>query len=661
MILGYLGNSPAPSTLQIYDYVKDTFLLSYTPPQYPISHPSPSPSQVPRPSPNSGPSSPTTSSAHPGNTPVPHDGASGKRNHIAAAVGATLSILALVLLGVGATYYVKRRRSPARGNNRFVTLGEDDDGRSGPHFEGGPIALSLDNMRYRNRRSKWDSGFLNSLSGAIGSIVVSNRFSNVPERRDMLADEDTREFGRWYTRSRQDRLSGSSWSLRSILGQRVGTREPSMSSSLGMATRREKTDSSTDTAVLIGDQDGVYPTTSQVRLPRPQDMIYPRHYPKYVDPFTDPFETQLDLGVDKGETMERSGQPYLHPLPRPFTTVQTALPASQARQALSTLPEHTSQKTLSIYEHPQSDSSHTSNHHTLVSDGSRSQLSSPPTSEPPQPSPMASSSIFESRPLSQLVRRSDSWWARFSRTSFLDRRPSNASRASGGISEFRDPKTPPHLIAIDESTPIEDPVRSRLVSRALSAVYEKHNKSKTSVGTADTEAIEKMARVADVQIMRSGSQRTTSTDTTTSLHIHTRSYSRFQDNGYTEDTNPNPFDAPGIAPWQSPFHSPADDSDRNSNSSWFPREHPSPTLSHDRSPAIVPQQHSPVQLSSVATRIRDIERRTSQAQSSLPLTNTKHWEEKVKQPGVTMTYGLIPRPSLFVANPDHTRSPSADS
>ena len=550
---------------------------------------------------------------------------------------------------------MRRRRSPTHGNNRFVALGQGDDSRSSFHFEGGPIALSLDNKRYRNGRPRWDSGLLNSLSSVIGGI---NRFSNVPERRDMLADEDTREFDRWHARSRQDRLSGSSWSLRSILqGQRVGTREPSMSSSLGMVTRREKTDSSADTAMLVGDHDGVYPMTPQVRLPRPQDMIYPK-YPKYVDPFTDPIETLLDHGMDKDETMARPGQPYLHPLPRPFTTVQTVLPVSQARHALGTLPENSSQKTLPIYEHPQSDSSHASNHNTLVSDGSRSQLTSPPTSETPQPSPMASSSIIETRPLSQLVRRSDSWWTRFSRTSFLDRRPSNASRVSGGMSEFRDPKTPPTLIAINESTPIEDPMKPHLVSRTLSAVYENHNKSKTSVRTADTEAIERMARMADVQIVRSGSQRTTSTDTT-SFHIHSRSYSRFQDSGQPEDTNSNPLDAPDI--WQSPFHSPADDSDRNSNFSGFPHEHPSPILSHPQSPAIVPQQYSPTPSSSVATRICNPERRAPHAQGPLPPTNTKHWEEKVKQPGVSMTYGLTPRLSLFVANPDHTRSPSADS
>ena len=651
MILGYLEDSPAPPTLQIYDCVHDTFSPTYTPPQHPISLP-PASSSVPSPSSNSGPSSSTTPSANPSNTPVPPDGIPGNGNHIGAAIGATLGILALVLLGVGARYYLRRRRSLTRANNRFVALGQDDDGRNSPHFEGGPVAVSWDNERYRNRRSRWDSGFLTSLSGVIGGVALSNKFSNVPERRDILADEDTREFDRWYAQSRRgDRISGSSWSLRSIIGQRVETWEPSMSSSLGMATRREKTDSSADTSMLVGDH-AIYPMTPQVRLPKSRDMVYP----KYIDPFADPVETQFDHRMDKDETMAGSEQPYLHPLPRPFTTVQTILPTFQAEQALSTLREHASQQTLSTYEHPQSDSSHTSNHHTLVSDGSRSQLLSPPTGA------VVSSSIMEIRPLGQLVRRSDSWWARFSRTSFLDRRPSNVSRVSGGMSEFefRDPKPPPVLIAIDESTPIEDPVRPRLVPRALSAVYEQHNKSKTSVGTADTEAIERIAGMADVQIMRSGSQRTASSYYTRNS-LHTRSSSRFQDLGQTEDTNPDPSSAPEIASWQSPFHSPTDESDGNPNLSGFPRDYPSPILSHGGSPTIDPQHDPTAPSPSVATRIHDLGRRASHAHGPLPLTNTRHWEEKVKQPGVSMTYGLIPRPSLFVANPDHTRTPSADS
>jgi hypothetical protein len=44
-------------------------------------------------------------------------------------------------------------------------------------------------------------------------------------------------------------------------------------------------------------------------------------------------------------------------------------------------------------------------------------------------------------------------------------------------------------------------------------------------------------------------------------------------------------------------------------------------------------------------------------------TNTKKFEERIrkKSHGATVNYGLVPRPSLYVANPDHGAKLSGDS
>jgi len=222
------------------------------------------------------------------------------------------------------------------------------------------------------------------------------------------------------------------------------------------------------------------------------------------------------------------------------------------------------------------------------------------------------------------MRRSDSWWTRFSRTNFLDRRSSNGSRLSRPLPGIRDPQPPPRLLVIEES---EHPVIPELVSpkagksstKTTSGIYNAHNKSLTSVKTADTEALERMAGGADVQIIRSGSHLSTSSDdTASSLHQarpHSWNRSLSEDREILSCDNENVSTAP--SPGFSDEHGLHVDIP-NQPEDLEGREEPSPITAN--------------------TPSREVKERTS-----------------------AMTVRLIQRPSLFIANPDHRLTPSNDT
>ena len=65
-----------------------------------------------------------------------------------------------------------------------------------------------------NRRLLYSLG----LSGALGVATKMKNVGDGYQRRDMLADEDTRSFGEWYASGGKEGTEGSSWSLKSILG-----------------------------------------------------------------------------------------------------------------------------------------------------------------------------------------------------------------------------------------------------------------------------------------------------------------------------------------------------------------------------------------------------------------------------------------------------------
>jgi hypothetical protein len=288
------------------------------------------------------------------------------------------------------------------------------------------------------------------------------------------------------------------------------------------------------------------------------------------------------------------------------------------------------------------------------------------------------------------MRRTDSWWTRFSRTTLLNRRLSDASRTSGtnGIFEIRDPKPPPHLDAIAENIhlvsrsessrtsqePLPHQQQGPILGREASMVYKtNHGKSVSSLRTVDSEAIERMAGTMDVfqRINTSNSHRTTgSINSSGGRSIDTlRSLDAGHDNHVSSGGT-----SQGIMPDDPLAVSPSLPAPGSHYAlEYFPPQLSSPPLlpmpSSPKdcligSPQLLPSKSTLVSPSSpnVADRIHAFESRMSLGQtSSPPAATTRHREERTKK-RVTVDYGLVPRASLFVANPDsHLLSTSGDS
>jgi hypothetical protein len=119
--------------------------------------------------------------------------------------------------------------------------------------EGIPAARLSDDTMSPNEHG-WGFGVLDTigLASILRAATGGRTVRHIPERRDMLADEDTRDFGEWYDARRRDGSSGSAWSLRSILGARMRTREPSAASTLGGGMMfREKSDPFSEQSSLV--------------------------------------------------------------------------------------------------------------------------------------------------------------------------------------------------------------------------------------------------------------------------------------------------------------------------------------------------------------------------------------------------------------------------
>ena len=710
LIKGYDNNGPAPAALQIYNSSSQSFVSFFEP--LPPTQTTPTNSQTGK-SPTSStirPPSSTTSSTtiDPNNPSSDVNYSSSKR---AVAIGATLGAFAFLVILSGTAYYL-RRRQHGQGDVRFIALGGDErgDGADSPHFDGEIPAVStrgdpVGSVLGGNR------GLLSSI-GLVGVISAATRMRNVGstyQRRDMLADEDTRSFGEWYASRGGDGTGGSSWSLKSILGGgRLASREASTASrgtnAGGRNTPwREKSDLADGTSLLRDEDTGLMevvtsgPTRPRANGRRLMSQASSKSGLSYKDPFSDPVQEERRqrsdasdpfLGEGEIEDPLRFSVGHVPALP----SIVTTLPLSQGGHALSPLSEHT----------------HTSHHTSTIPESSTATFNSSETGITPFGG--GSSSFGTSRtsvdpfpPSSSIIGnnmgRTDSWWTRFTRTTLLDRRLSDTSKmfVPGGRFEIRDPKPPPRLDAIAENvrlgsssqTSQEEPSlqqqQSPTLGRAASIVYETgHGKSMSSLRTVDSEAIERMAGTMDVfqRIKtRSNSNRTTgSINSADGISIDTL--------GSSVDVGHNNYvsgggTSKGILPDDLPtFSAPVEISPLKALGGYDALECSTrlssrPLLSTPLSPredSIRPiASPSPLLLKStpmspsspsVADRIHAFEKRMSleQQTSSPPATNTKYREERTKK-RVTVDYGLVPRASLFVANPDshHHFSTSGDS
>ncbi|TFK33222.1 hypothetical protein BDQ12DRAFT_637787 [Crucibulum laeve] len=729
---GYGNDGPAPANISVYNIPSSTFVPSYTPPAATATITQ----TLPGPTITGNPNSPhttasggngvtgTDSGVHPTATIDPNDptgnnggnnGSNGNPNNAdgdsksnrttAIAVGTAFGVLGLLGACLLFAWYARRKRRQAEGERQFAALHDDDDGdeESSPHLAGGIPVARLSDEKVGGSHG-W--GILSSLPliGGTLSAAAGRRGQRNTERRDMLADEDTREFGDWWDDRRRDGTGGSSWSLRTILSRRMRSREPSVRSG-GGTPWREKSDPFGDGASLMmrDEENGYVGIAPLGGLPavRPQgrreySYTSTRSGMSYVDPFSDPIEPIQEerrepsefsyMTTDEGFDPERPSVRPVQPLP----TLRTILPVALGGHALSPLSEHTSQNALSLHDPSTSVSSHAVSSENANSpfDGSSMSRATSRTSYEPSRSPPPSNTIIGANAPSsnQPMRRSNSWWARFSRTNLLDRRSSTASRRSMGY-DIRDPNPIPRLVAIEESAHSASPERhspqshrsnsggqAQSASRRASKIYGAHGKSTSSLRTADSEAIERMAGTMDViQRIRTGSHRTSGSTNTTGglsyidpprdangdLYGELAQFTSPVEMTPIEGSSvPLPPSSPSSAKAPSPAITPPILQSTRSSSSTASSGASSTSPSAGRIKLVRPPSGT-----TVSSRVQAYERRASQEFQQPNNTNTKQHEERPrrKSQGVLVDYGLVPRASLYVANPDHRASYSSDS
>ncbi|KAI0076027.1 hypothetical protein K474DRAFT_1772852 [Panus rudis PR-1116 ss-1] len=716
---GYANNGPAPTGLIVFDVTSGSIVSSFSPPAsgsipttLPGSSPTgTSPSQTQPTAQPSGSSSPTlgpgtgtgtaspsdpTSSIPPGNnggngSPNDPNGASENTSHTTAiTLGTVFGVIALMVGAVGAGWYFRRRRS--QDSFHLLSTSGDGDEDGSPHS--GP-AIPVAGARVSEKGPPLPP-LIKNVKNRL-SVFVPGQNANAPQtRRDMLADEDTREFDWWGPGLQRDTSSGrSSWrrptlgdrvqsslvSLRSVGGAMLdyaaGVRKEGSAGSKASAWRREK-----DVSDPFEDDWSLLKPASR---PRGGRQASSHSYNSYADPFED-YDVE-SLKFDNAPAYHDNYDPEsgVHTLsdspPRSF--LHAKLPAATATIDLTRLTPVSERPSLSTVT--EGSSSHNTSSQSVplsltpfgtIAGGSSSSSSH---EVPRSPTRRPSSIIDANQPLSAPMRRSNSWWARFAKTPLLDRRSSDASRHTQPL-DFRDPNPPPsRLVPIKEANTPE-PTRKGTDSRENSGdsgvaagarrsgsgghaqLYSTHAHGRSASSlqtskTANSEMLERIARTMDIVQQGSGG--------TVSSHSSEPSMSSIEEDvtsaannhkALSVITGSSDTDDPGLLV-QSPeaMHA-IDFATIRARSSPSPPSRTPPTPSRRQS---TPPTPSLRRLSSpggkVADRVQAYERRMSQtielAPKSPPPARSKR----------RSVYGVAPKPSLFVANPDRSRSSSTDS
>ncbi|KAK0469742.1 uncharacterized protein EV420DRAFT_60223 [Desarmillaria tabescens] len=615
--------------------------------------------------PDPGPSDPTGGGGGSGGTPADGGHGADSDRTTAIALGTTFGVLGLIVGCVILVYYVRRRKGYSLTGRRFMVLHDDtEDGEDSPqHDRNLPLAGGFGERTPHSNDAGWT--ILRSI-GLGGVMPASMSTRHNPERRDMLADEDTQDFAFWHEK-RWREGTGSSWSLRSILGGgRRRSQEPSAASSLG-APWKEKYDPFSDDKALMGDAEPELTSAGPSRPIARRQMSNGSTITNtsFVDPFANSIHEEQERYHDVDSVEDNLEMPPPARFKLPALSIQTVLPVTTVSHALSPVTE-TSRLSINDPSTPSIHTNSNSHEYNLSPFDSTSGVTSRTSYDPSRSPGQRTSTIIASVP-TQPMRRSDSWWARFSRTSLLDRRNSDSSKRAS--LDFRDPNPPPRLVAIEESThsatsasPEADNNstgfnRSSSLhpgSRRVSKVYGAHGKSSSSLRTADSELIERMVGTMDVaQRVRTASHQTReSTGTSHSVEIPA------SEDGYLMEylgddhsivTSPSGILSLDIA------HGPSDTPSRSLTPPLGQM-----SLIPASSSIVSPESEGvkrPLRGESVAARVQAYERRMSH-DAELPGINLK--EERGRRSQV-VDYGLVPRPSLYVANPDHRITSSGDS
>lgn len=637
---GYGTSAPASATIEIYNPSSSSMVSSYSPPpagSTPAIISLPAPSQTGHSGLSGGTTGPSsvvypTSTAGAGSS-------SSKNNTTAVALGTTFGIIGLIAGGLATIWYIRR----SRGRGRFLILGGDHEYDS---TEGGPtdfLSMGSERMSY---------GFLGArvipLAAVLARFRSSKHCSPLPHRprRDMFADEDTRQFG-WGSPPDMLRREGSggtsSWSMRSM-GAMVR----------GMISRESSAGNSgrgwDDWEKIEGDHEGLMNegNNSYNGIPN-SGHSHERggSSGSYIDPFSDPVphdgkydSYQPDHGALKpdGEYDNIDVDAGSRDLP-PLRPLRTHLPFSAPISTLSPLHEVASDSTNTIasFPSPSQDNSSSNGNSSGNAYASQPSFSSQPPCSPVTTSTLHSSaptiapsrrhsSILDSySPPSTSIRRSNSWWGRFMKTSLLDRQNSTGQKPL----DLRDPNPAPRLMSINESNASRDTLESeheqsikhiRLISPS---VY--------SGRTANTEVAERLGGSYDV-VQRIASDGSTSHRTASIGSISANEHGIL--GGLSSDQNRLTSSRP-ISPASCPSSS---------------SKEPSRT-----GPTTYGSRFTRAAGHAVTSRVQEMERQMTNnlvAEGSAPPRNTRKREEVPSRTRPSIQYGLAPRASLYVANPD---------
>ncbi|KAJ7170899.1 hypothetical protein C8R43DRAFT_944719 [Mycena crocata] len=708
---GYADNAPANASLSIFDPTSQTFQPSFTPPPSTASATPTIPIASPTGTGVGGGHTPTGtgSTVHPTSTGGGGGGDNGGNNGggnnggggnggedgrnpqsatsktTAIAVGTVLGVLALVSAGLGAFWYMRRRErrrwAETGVGGVFSPLSGDEGGAGGAPSpartygsappEKGLIGGAVESIGATlSSWGLWAAGAL-GLAGVVGGGLAATERDR-KQRRDMLADEDTRDFGGygWDDEdghsSRLGRLrqgsGGSTWSLMSVFrpkARRQGSSASGMSfadriggSLLGHAEGPSEKDPLRDD-MYLQDAAAAGGAGLLAASTRPRNYQQPSYTSvntvgsNYVDPFADPISEQ-DIAGPGALLISHGGYSRAGPL-SPVTEVSRISSSGGSASQSGSSNDH---QVLSPFDSiSRSSFGFSSNsHHGSPAIPLGASPAVTPGSARPRPT-----SILDMKPQApdQPIRRSDTWWARFANKSLLDRRSSRGSATGGAAPEFRDPNPPPQRLGFvkeETSSVLRERSDGSDSSRVgpSAPVYGKgtgHGKSMSSLQTqrtADSAAIERLG--GNVDVMLRGNRQSGSTSTRGSVTTHGGSV----DEGHARHS------------WQ-----PSDDGDEEMYTSpvemvpaaafglpTSPPRHVSPPPSTPRPPLSTSSSGS--SSGAVADRIRAYERRMSQDLTPpSPATNTKQYEERARKKTHGVNYGLVARPSLFVANPDH--------
>ncbi|KAI6125044.1 hypothetical protein EDD16DRAFT_1703390 [Pisolithus croceorrhizus] len=685
---GYGSSAPASTSLFIYDPTSSAMTSSYSAPSNSVpthqslSHPTQTGLSGPLGTGTTGSTGTMSGNALPGQVtssyPLGSQETSGHDSSqtLAIALGTTFGFLGLVS-GVAVLYFAKRKHS-RNGPGRFVLLHGDPEDGGGEAGSASGIITAMVN----NRATRFCATTFSNVLAYIG-LGRGPGNQNRP-RRDMFADEDARSFtwGNRLMMPREGSEATSAWTLRSMgaLVRGMMSREPSASGTGG-----DRSDGLSRTA---GDRDELIASEKSKRVwegPYRGSGAEGTYTDPFADPQTDDDYPWLDLRPGILERDEEYDGPLAHDMsleeydltPAPLSKIPSTITfplralsplkqvthtsASNQPSSLHTSLEPFIDNQPSLASEPNSPVSSTTPH-TFHTPALENSSCSPPPFKP-------------NSPLSRPVHRSNSWWARFAKTSLLERRGSITSNNSKPL-VFRDPNPAPPLSIIEEASTFKHlPTESNGGAETYESTppEERHTRSIASahsMRTANTESVERLGGSYDV-VQRALSEASASRHTLASSTLETAATSTVIDSERRH----------GLLAVNKISEATGDESTLSHSSSFegsvssFP---PQTVVSagstkmtwaglntSSRSPlakSAMQNDHSSPPTSptdnngsEVLHKIHAYERRLSQdleSQLSSPPRNTRKREEVPSRSRPTIKYGLAPRASLYVANPD---------